>query len=83
MMRPSGYAPRIVAAPLLVDGKPAGVMLLCNPHLTAEEDVFDGEADDAGEGAGDGAALLEVFVGFAAGVLRNLRKFQLIAKRND
>jgi C4-dicarboxylate-specific signal transduction histidine kinase len=80
MMRPKNCPKQIVAAPLVVDGKPAGVMLLCNPHLSVEPEAEDGED---GQDPGSQVALLEVFVGFAAGVLRNLRKFQVIAKRND
>lgn len=60
----------MVAAPLVLDGKPVGALLLAEPRAVA---------------ADDGAALelLDVFAGFAAGVLRNLRLFQVIARRNE
>lgn len=68
--RARGSSERLVAAPLLLDDKPVGVLLLCDPALT-------------GAGGQSPLELLEVFAGFAAGVLRNLRLFQSIARRND
>ncbi|MBM4015743.1 MAG: GAF domain-containing protein, partial [Planctomycetes bacterium] len=69
-VRPRGVAARLVAAPLLLDRKPVGVLLL---------------SDSAAETTGETSPLelLEVFAGFAAGVLRNLRLYQAIARRND
>ena len=76
MTRPPGCPGRIVAAPLVVDNKPTSVMMLCNPQLSIAP-LADEESEN------DRHALLEVFVGFAAGVLRNLRKFQVVARRNE
>jgi hypothetical protein len=72
--RPRKGWKRLVASPLMVDGKAVGVLMLCNPDA-----VPDGEEDEAGASR---LGLLEVFAGFAAGVLRNLRVFQAIARRN-
>ncbi len=68
--RPRDSAARLVAAPLLLEGKAAGVLLLCDPQLetTSPESPLD---------------LLEVFAGFAAGVLRNLRLFQSVERHNN
>ncbi|MSR46750.1 MAG: GAF domain-containing sensor histidine kinase [Planctomycetes bacterium] len=68
--RPRGGAARYVAAPLVLERKPVGVLLLCDPCSAETEGRSPLE-------------LLEVFAGFAAGVLRNLRLFQAIARRND
>lgn len=67
--RPRGGPACHVAAPLVLDGKAVGAVLLCEPNLQAIGDESP-------------LALLEVFSGFAAGVLRNLRIFQQIARRN-
>ncbi len=68
--RPRGESQLLVATPLLLDGKPVGALLLCEPKAEA------GDTETPLD-------LLEVFAGFAAGVLRNLRLFQAIARRND
>jgi len=73
--RPRKGWEKLVAAPLLVDGAAVGVLLLCNPDVGPIEPAREGEPVKFG--------LLEVFVGFAAGVLRNLRVFQTIARRNE
>jgi signal transduction histidine kinase len=69
-IRPRGVAERLVAAPLVLDDKPVGVLLLSDP--AAEK-----------SGGTSPLELLEVFAGFAAGVLRNLKLYQAIARRND
>jgi hypothetical protein len=72
--RPSSYAKSLVAVPLLIDRRPVGALLLCDPNLEAA----------AGDGKQGGPMeMLEICVGFAAGALRNLRKFQAVARRND
>lgn len=72
--RPERYAKALVAVPLLIDRRPVGALLLCDPNLEAA----------SGEGKQGGAMeMLEICVGFAAGALRNLRKFQAVARRND
>ena len=72
--RPKRYAKSLVAVPLLVDHKAVGALLLCDAKLEAS-------ADDASEA--HPREMLEICVGFAAGALRNLRKFQTVARRND
>jgi C4-dicarboxylate-specific signal transduction histidine kinase len=73
--RPRKGWKRLVAAPLVVEGKPVGALMLCNPESVGSEAEQDPESSSVG--------LLEIFAGFAAGVLRNLRVFQTIARRNS
>ena len=68
--RPRSAPACVVATPLILDGKPVGALLLCEPRALANDD-------------GAALELLDVFAGFAAGVLRNLRLFQAIARRNE
>ena len=77
MPRPKRAPKKLVAVPLMVDGRAGGVLLLCDPQLTpaAADGIVDAE--------GGKVEMLEICVGFAAGALRNLRKFQAVAKRND
>jgi C4-dicarboxylate-specific signal transduction histidine kinase len=76
--RPRKGWERLLAAPLLVDGKAVGVLLLCDPEASIVAASAEQDGPDASR-----LGLLEIFVGFAAGVLRNLRVFQTIAKRNE
>jgi GAF domain-containing protein len=72
--RPRRYAKSLVAVPLLVDHKAVGALLLCDATL---------EPSAAGDAQAHPREMLEICVGFAAGALRNLRKFQTVARRND
>jgi len=72
--RPRRYAKSLVAVPLLVDHKAVGALLLCDANL---------EAAASGDAEAHPREMLEICVGFAAGALRNLRKFQTVARRND
>jgi C4-dicarboxylate-specific signal transduction histidine kinase len=69
--RPRKGWKRLVGSPLVIGGRAVGALVLCNPDVP--DDVEPATRLD----------LLEVFSGFAAGVLRNLREFQIVAKRNQ
>ena len=76
MTRPRRSARRLLAAPLLVEGAVAGVLLLDNPEQPSRP-------DGAASAVPERLSLIDVFAGFAAGVLRNLRLFRTIAHRNE
>jgi hypothetical protein len=76
MPRPKRTPKKLVAVPLMVDGKAVGVLLLSDPQMAAT-------ADGGADSEGGKVEMFEICVGFAAGALRNLRKFQAVAKRND
>ncbi len=69
--RPRRSVRCLVAAPLIVDGECAGAILIINPcGLTTQR------LDE------DGLELLEIFAGFAANLIQNLRLFRQVADRN-